>query len=114
MRERKRRPALLVLSDKDVLLSELLTQLGRHDVSKAQVIRFLTDIFIIYRPAQNLLIREGTTEALKDVVKENKKLKEVADKLMLLPTGDEHIRSLAKEKLKWELFCRAVLGREGN
>ena len=109
MRERKHRPSLMILSDRDALILKLLSEFQRHDVSKVRVLQFLTFIFTRYRHRQDSLIQTGATESLKDVVRLNKDLQKVVEKLEVITVTEEGIvRMITENNPTWELFSKAI------
>ena len=116
MRERKRRPSLMVISDRDLLINKLLAEFQRHDVSKAKVISFLTYLFRQYYHEQDNLIMGGGTDSLKAIVKLNKALEEVVDKLQITGVTDQNkfIRAMAEGSMSWEMFTDALTGKNAD
>jgi len=109
MRERKHRPSLMVLSDRDALVRRLLSEFQRHNVSKARIVQFLSYIFNQYRYHQDSLIQTGSAEALKNVVKFNKNLQKVVEKLEATTVIEEGIvRVIAENNPVWELFSEGI------
>ena len=115
MRERKRRPSLMVISDRDEFIKKLLAEFQRHDVSKKQVIAFLLYLYRQYHHNQDSLILSGGTDSLKAIVKLNKTLEEVVYKLQTTVADEnEFIRGLAEDNPSWQQFATALTGKDAD
>ena len=111
VRERKRRPSLLVICERDTLIKRLLVEFQRHNVAKQSIIQLLVGLISGYTTTQQDLILSGSTESLQELVGNNKELQQVVEKLEKTTYTDNNtVRNLAATEEAWEPFVKALIG----